>query len=764
MKPRGIQWQTLQVAVIPIVVMAALLEYYFIYARFADLDTALLERSKMIVHRLASSSEYAVFSGNKSLLQQNIDDALAQKDAVRAIVLDDMATQLITGGADSAAGAQYPQIDRNDISHSFSLDKDTLVLYEPIIPTQIKLDELDRDNSLQRTPNKLIGGAVIEISKRRLQIQKSEVLLVSLAATLLTLVLTITIALWAARRITKPVLEMDLAIRKISEGQLDTRITPRTEVRELNELAVGFNRMASQIQQDREVLENRVAARTAALVASERESRTLTENSPDYIARYDLGCRRIYANVAFGATVEGGVAALLGKKPTELPGGPNSAILEARIGEVIATGNDAQFEMKMSGKDGAESCSHVRLTAERDMSGQISSVLSVERDITELNESRNEINRKEQAKTRFLAAAGHDLRQPLAATNLFIGALKLTELSAEQHQLIQHLGHAMSTFNGLLDSLLNISKLDAGIIKPEFAAINVVEIVNWLEQSFLPLAEEKQLEFRVYFPVKYPLYTYSDVNLIKSVLMNLVSNAIKYTKTGGVMVSFRRCSGNVLFQVWDTGIGMKSEQIDHIFDEFYQIDNPQRDRRNGLGLGLAIAKRAMTLLGGRIDCRSEPGLGTVFEFKLPLDSVFGGASPQVEDEPLQEDTVCDLVVSHKRIVLVEDDTLVSQAMISWLERMGGKVKCFSSAEEALSSPDIQGAEIYIADYMLGGRLSGIDFLNQLREQLGQPVNAILMTGDTSPSFMQQAEKYDWRVIYKPIDASKLLSAISMQAV
>lgn len=748
---------------IPIVITAALLEYYFIYARFADLDTALLERSKMIVHRLASSSEYAVFSGNKILLQQNIDAALAQQDVVRALVLDDMATPLIAGTADHVDSERHPQIDRSDISKSFNRDEDTLVLYEPIIPTQIKLDELDRDNGSQRPPNKLIGGALIEVSKHRLEIQKNEMLLVSLAATLLILGLTMMIALWAARRITRPVVEMGRAIRKISEGHMDTRTTPRTEVRELNELAIGFNRMAHQLQQDREILENRVAVRTVALVASERETRTLTENSPDFIARYDLSCRRIYANSAFGATVEGGAAALVGKKPTELPGGPNSDILENRISEVIANGNDAQFELKMPGKDGKEYCTHVRLTAERDLAGRISSVLSVERDITELNESRNEINRKEQAKSRFLAAAGHDLRQPLAATNLFIGALKLTELTAEQSQLVQHLGHAMSTFNGLLDSLLNISKLDAGIIKPEFASINVVEIVNWLEQSFLPLARERQLGFRLYFPVKYPLFTYSDINLIKSVLMNLVSNAIKYTKAGGIMVSFRRCGGNVLIQVWDTGIGMKHEQIEHIFDEFYQIDNPQRDRKNGLGLGLAIAKRAMTLLGGKIECRSREGRGTVFEFKLPLDTISGEASLHDGREYLQEEDVCELIVSHKQIVVVEDDTLVSQAMISWLEGMGGKVRCFQSAEDALNSPDILNAEIYIADYMLGGKLNGIDFLNQLGERYGKPVNAILMTGDTSPAFMRQAEHCDWRVIYKPIDISKLLSAISVQA-
>jgi PAS domain S-box-containing protein len=349
----------------------------------------------------------------------------------------------------------------------------------------------------------------------------------------------------------------------------------------------------------------------STLVAREQALRTLLENSPDTIARYDLNCRRTYANMAFAALADGGVGALLGKKPSEYPGGKNSEIYEAKLKGVFATGEDDQFELKWKDKEGKKICSHIRLTAERDLSGKVVSALGIGRDITELSESRDELSRKELAKTRFLAAAGHDLRQPLAAANLFIDALMFTAPTPQQEAIIQRLGLSMSTFKGLLDVLLNISKLDAGAIKPEYASIDMLEVFNWLEQDFSSTASDKQLGFRLHFPIKERLAVRSDIGLLKSILMNLVFNAIKFTDQGAILVSARRRGGEVLFQVWDTGTGIPEEYIEHIFDEFYQVNNPQRDRTSGLGLGLPIAKRALALLGEKITCRSRVGRGFV---------------------------------------------------------------------------------------------------------------------------------------------------------
>ena len=640
-----------------------------------------------------------------------------------------------------------------------------------------------------------------------------------------------------------------------------------------------------------------VRGRTQALqlVVQARESRAMTENSPDTIARYDRDCRRIYVNPALGAMADGGVAAFLGKKPSENPGGQNYKDYETAVKEVFATGKNTQFELRWLDKDGKEIYSHIRMTPERDLSGAITSVLAVGRDITErrlaerrlsdllafnqtilnkspygivvfkaegpcvmaneayvrsvggetiervlaqnfrdisswkrygildlanealetglptkgdvegtttfgkdvflectfapisisgmahlivivhdimdrvkaeraLSESIHQLEAKELAKTRFLAAAGHDLRQPLAAANLFIDALKFTEPSADQNKIIRRLDQAMVTFNGLLEALLNISKLDAGIIKPEYASINVVEIINWLEQSFAPMINEKQLGFKLHFPMKESLVICSDFDLIKSALMNLVSNAIKYTSKGAILISARRRGSDVLFQVWDTGIGIQGEHIEHIFDEFYQVNNPQRDRTGGLGLGLAIAKRAISLLGGKITCRSRIGRGSVFEFRLPLADSQSEATHQVgTTEVPQENASQRAFARGKRFIVVEDDKLVAQAMINLLEIMGGEVLCFHNAEDALRHTNIADADYYIADYMLGSTLNGIQFLNQLHQKLGRPINAVLMTGDTSPSFIREAADCDWPVLHKPVNMSTLISGLSAQA-
>ncbi len=367
----------------------------------------------------------------------------------------------------------------------------------------------------------------------------------------------------------------------------------------------------------------------------------------------------------------------------------------------------------------------MKASSRRSTVSGISHLLLIIHDVSErveakraLTDSMRQLEDKELAKTRFLAAAGHDLRQPVAAANLFIDALKLTEPTSRQEAIIQRLDQSMSTFNGLLDALLNVSKLDAGMIVPEPAPIHVAELFNWLEHNFAPTAGEKQLRFRLYFPVREDFAVHSDVGLVKSVLMNLVSNAIRFTSKGSIMISARPRGNTVLFQVWDSGIGIAEDHLGRIFDEFYQVDNPQRDRTSGLGLGLSIAKRALSLLGGKIRCRSRLGHGSVFEFSLPLVSAVHTNQPSLTASA-QAGVINETFAQGKRFILVEDDTLVAQAMINWLEGMGGDVICFHKAEDALRHAHVDHADYYIADYMLGGTLNGIQFLNLLRQKAGQ---------------------------------------------
>ncbi len=380
----------------------------------------------------------------------------------------------------------------------------------------------------------------------------------------------------------------------------------------------------------------------------------------------------------------------------------------------------------------------------------------------EIRDSMRKLEEKELAKTRFLAAAGHDLRQPLAAANLFIDALKFTGPNPEQGRIIQRLERAMETFNGLLETLLNISRLDAGSIKPECVPVDVSELVNWLDQNFAPLATSKQIGFKLHFPARESLVVNTDIGLAKSVLMNLVSNALKFTATGGVMVSIRRRGSEALFQVWDTGMGIKPEHLERIFEEFYQVGNPQRDRASGLGLGLSIAKRALTLLGSKISCRSQIGRGSVFEFRLPLELASGAGKQHAAPGAVADELAGEGFVKGRQFVVVEDDTLVAQALADWLEGMGGETVCFYSAEDALRLTHAKHA-FFIVDYMLGGPLNGIQFLNKLQQRLGSPLRAVLMTGDTSPSFIRDAADLHWPVLHKPVHPSRVIASLSLQA-
>ena len=418
--------------------------------------------------------------------------------------------------------------------------------------------------------------------------------------------------------------------------------------------------------------------------------------------------------------------------------------------------------------DGKQHLMEITKVKLHDSKDRVDGIIGISIDVTERKQAELEIRKamlkleeKELAKTRFLAAAGHDMRQPLAAANLFLDALRAADPTARQMQIIQRLDQAMSTFNGLLDALLNISKLDAGIVKPEYTSIKVTKLIDWVEQNFAQLASEKELGFRLYFPTKEALVVRSDIGLVKSILMNIVSNAIKFTSKGAILVSARRRGNDVLFQVWDTGMGIKAEHLEHIFDEFYQINNPQRDRTSGLGLGLSITKRALTLLGVNISCRSQFGRGSVFSFRLPLD-LTSEVAPQAGAIPLQHNVVNDRFARGKRVVVVEDDKLVAQATIDWLEGMDAEVQHFHSGEDALRHASIED-DYYIVDYMLSGSLNGIQFLNQLHQRLGKPIKAVLVTGDTSPAFVRgAAEDCDWPILHKPANTSKLISSLIAQ--
>ncbi|MDK9726352.1 MAG: ATP-binding protein [Sterolibacteriaceae bacterium MAG5] len=389
---------------------------------------------------------------------------------------------------------------------------------------------------------------------------------------------------------------------------------------------------------------------------------------------------------------------------------------------------------------------------------------NLERLVLERTEALNATNRRlfaakeaaeqaTQSKSRFLAAASHDLRQPIQAINLFTDALAKTSMNEDQKRIAHYLGQSTRNLGDLLNALLDISKLDAGAVTPALEPVDIYTLFGGIDAEFAALAAAKGLKFRLHFPPG-ELALYTDGKLLQSLLRNLVGNAIKYTQRGGVLVGIRRSGDQARIQVWDTGIGIAPEYIDRIYDEYFQVQNPERNRAKGLGLGLAIARRLARLLGSDIVCRSRPGQGSLFEFRLPLAAPAAGTAGDAA-------AAGPAAAAGRQVVIVEDDEMVAQALTLSLRALGFAATAYGSAEQALADPRAWGAYAYVSDFQLPG-MNGVQFLEAVQQGTLNPIRAVVLTGDTSPERLEITHP-TWKHLFKPVDLTKLVAAIEEQA-
>lgn len=376
----------------------------------------------------------------------------------------------------------------------------------------------------------------------------------------------------------------------------------------------------------------------------------------------------------------------------------------------------------------------------------------------ELREKKEEAESATLAKSRFLAAASHDLRQPTHALGLFVTRLGQLTHDAQAIDLLANMDRAVQAMRELLDALLDISRLDAGAVPVHLQAFALNDVFDQLKAELALMAAEKGLSLRVR-PCN--VWVMSDPVQIHRILLNLLSNALRYTRAGSVLLACRGKGedGRAWIEVWDTGIGIAAEHQEAIFKEFYQVDNPERERSKGLGLGLNIVQRTARLLGHPLQLCSRSGQGSRFRIELPLT-----APGEMTDRrgPGRRESLDDLV--GLVVLVLEDDELARAALVSLLTSWGATVAEAPSLTVALEQLQrgLQPA-LLISDYRLPGPENGIQAVLRLRLAAHKEIPACLISGDTDPDLMQAAKLAGLTLMHKPVRPAKLRSLIGRLA-
>ncbi|WP_354444082.1 ATP-binding response regulator [Ottowia thiooxydans] len=363
-------------------------------------------------------------------------------------------------------------------------------------------------------------------------------------------------------------------------------------------------------------------------------------------------------------------------------------------------------------------------------------------------------------KTRFLAAASHDLRQPMHAITLF-GAVLEKELAGHpQHANAQRLMRAADALSASLGTMLDTSRLDAGAIEPTVAPVALNTILRSLSQTFVADAEQRGLQLRMRAT---PLWVHTDADLLQRMLSNLIENALKYTPEGGVLVVARARNQEVWIDVVDTGIGIAAEHQEPIFAEFYQVDNAGRDRSRGLGMGLSIVRRLSNLLGHPVHLKSRPERGSRFRVVLPAAPAQPHALPPPPVSAALNATFS--TASGARVLLLEDEADIAQAMHVLLSSYGVDLVHATTTEQAQrlleqGQVDRNSFHAMICDLRLADGVDGLDFALSLSQRGLIPPPTLLITGETAPAPLQRVRQAGMPVLFKPVTASDLLEALS----
>ncbi len=657
MKRYSIRQYVSWITLFPLIVLAISLESYFLLDRFSDFDHDLIERGQFISRQLATSSEYGVISNNQLFIRKIADAALQQPDVRGLMILNAASQNLIEEGEFSDTARNMlaniklaPSVDlsqtaltpANQDSQAEAVQTsergnspptiqnigESLLIYQQIVPENVLLDEY-----ISVLPVKTAGTVIIEMSRARTEMLKSELLWYTIAATTIFLVLILYLVHLTSRHITNPVSLLSNAVQKIGQGSLETRVAESSRIAELDILAHGINEMTAELQKESTNLQYLVEERTSQVI----QAKQLAE-----VAQH----KAEHANIA---------------------------------------------------------------------------------------------------KSRFLAAASHDLRQPIHAQGLFLGVLSRTELTPYQRVLLSSARTALDASGEMLNTLLDFSRIEAGVVKPQIQPFLLQPLFNKIENEFAPQADAKGL---VYRSRETDLAAQSDPMLVELILRNLLSNAIRYTELGGVLVACRRRGNQAVLEVWDTGIGIEPAHQQEVFREFHQLGNPERDSRKGLGLGLAISDGLARTLNHGLSLVSKPLRGSVFRLTLPI----AAAALPIKGPAVMRGNSDTLNI---RVLVIDDDETVRAAMLHLLRNWGCECEAVESIEEALALALSHTPDVVVSDYRLREQRTGAEAIAALRTLLGNALPALLITGDTAPERLREAQASGIPLLHKPVSPSQL---------
>ena len=376
---------------------------------------------------------------------------------------------------------------------------------------------------------------------------------------------------------------------------------------------------------------------------------------------------------------------------------------------------------------------------------------ALEAQLDETRAARDAAETANRAKTRFLAAASHDLRQPLHALGLFAARLSDRTRDPEDAALVQRISTSVASLESLFSALLDISRLEAGVVAADTRALALDPLLARLANDFAPEAIEKGLRFAV---VPTRLAVRSDPVLLERILRNLVANALRYTREGGVVVGARRRGAQASIEVWDSGPGIAPEHLDRVFEEFYQVGNPERDRSRGLGLGLAIVRRLAKLLGHEIDVASRPGRGSVFRLRVAV----AAAADVAPDEPVPAPPADPL--SGRRILVIDDEEPVREGMRQTLVAWQCTPVLAADADTAVAACAGIPPDAMVVDFRLPRGRSGLDAIAAVRGALGRDVPAIVVSGESTGDQIARIRDAGFTLLHKPVAPAKLRAALA----